>query len=511
MLTDTIDSQSEKEASQIQALRQRAHQLVETLHTLQHRCGELGRKEATWNNHQQALREQLAGVMKERDDLMAEREALATIEGELTKQRESHQEERNVRLNQINSLQSERDASQNQLQNLHAQLDTAIQERDHLITKLAVLSSIEQELTDQRNSLQTESNALRDLVGRLQAERDAIQIECKNLTNQQETSKGGREGNGTHGNKNFRNLHKHCIYGDEPLAQDYFQENTAIIKKHLKRNGRNLTGQAIECCEAYCKKNMETFDGPITCGDMCFIAIFVERLKPKVVYEIGVASGYSSAFLLELGNSLGLLSNQHTFLHSYDLLYVHSVTAEGKKNIIGEVATKFFPQLTSSWSLNPSTTSFDLEVDQSQEDNQLFFIDGGHEHPWPLIDVINIYKKVNNKDTWLLLQDNRVIERWYQDSYRYDVEVLKSVRGIEIVYSYWPGPKVSGAGGCYNMCAINLNVPRDLFADFVLNTINYWPNFGSENNYGSEELRNGMRKALGNYEERIKEAIKEFV
>jgi hypothetical protein len=445
MRSNGLDGHSETAQPRIQALRQRAHELLGTVNSLQRRCDELDHRDADGRRKQEILDKQLDALTHERDQLACERDALAAIE---------------------------------------------------------------KELTNRHNSLQAEHNALQDLVARLQSERDTLKKEYKELADQLQAS---NEINSAQASKDFRNLHENCTYGDEPLAQDYFQENTLIIKKYLNRNGRNLTREAIQCCEAYCKKRIDTFDGTITLGDMCFIAIFVERIKPTTIHEIGVASGYSSGFLLNLGSALGLLSDQHAFLHSYDLLYQHSITEEGKKNIIGETVPANFPELMGHWSLNPATTSFDLEVDEPEEEYQLFFIDGGHEHPWPLIDVLNIYKKVGNKDSWVLLQDNRVIERWYQDSYRYDTEMLKPVRGIEIVYSYWPGPKVSGAGGCYNMCAINLNISRDLLSDFALNTVNYWPGLSAENNYGSEDLRNGMEKALGNYEEKIKAVIKEFV
>ena len=127
-------------------------------------------------------------------------------------------------------------------------------------------------------------------------------------------------------------------------------------------------------------------------------------------------------------------------------------------------------------SLNSSSTTLDINVLCTENKNTLFFVDGGHEHPWPLLDIINIYEKMINKDSWILLQDNRVIERWYQDSYKYNVEMLTPIRGVEIPYSYWPGKKLSGKDLCYNMCAINLNVSEKDFKSFVRNTLAYWPN-----------------------------------
>lgn len=305
-----------------------------------------------------------------------------------------------------------------------------------------------------------------------------------------------------------KNMHEECIYGDEGiLLPEWFEVNEQVVQDLVKRTGRNLSSQAMSTCKQYHKKGIETFDGPITLGDMVFIAIFIERIKPKTMYEIGVASGYSSAFILNLGKSLGLISDDNTFLHSYDLFYQHSKELNGDENITGEVVPNHFPELSNYWSLNTNKTSFDLQLEVDGIGKSLFFVDGGHEHPWPLLDLIHIYELIEEKDTWVLMQDNRVNERWYQDSRKYNVKMLKPVRGVEIPFTYWPGKKISGKSGCYNMCALNMNIPNMRFAEFVKDVMNYWPQMQPENNYGCAKFREALQRQMGNYEERIKNKL----
>lgn len=311
--------------------------------------------------------------------------------------------------------------------------------------------------------------------------------------------------------KKQNSYHDACTYGDEAQSPLWYEENAMIINKYLNRVGRNLSSQAISTCQKYAQKDINTFDGTITLGDMTFIAIFIEMLKPKKIYEIGVASGFSSAFLLNLGLELDLIQPESIFLHSYDLLYLHSKNKNDRDNIIGEVVEKYFPELIRYWDLNINTTSFDIELQGSDKESALFFIDGGHEHPWPLIDIINIFEKTRDDKTWILLHDNRVIERWYQDSRKYNTEMLTPVRGVEMAFIYWPGQKVSGKNGCYNMCAINLDVSEKMFAEFVKNTVNYWPNLTPENNYGCAKFREAMKRKMGNYEEVIKTKIAKYL
>ena len=309
-----------------------------------------------------------------------------------------------------------------------------------------------------------------------------------------------------------RALHCECLYGDEEdLTAEWFETNSQIIQNYAERNGNDASREARTICDNFRDEQITTFDGPITIGDMIFLSIFIERIKPKAIYEIGVASGYSSAFILTLGSSLGLIPKNEIFLHSHDLLHQHSVEDDGKENMIGEIVHQYFPELSHNWNLKTNSTSFDLQVESESEGKNLFFIDGGHEHPWPLIDIINIFEQVKDKDTWILLQDNRVIERWYQDSNKYNVKMLTPVRGVEIPFMFWPGKKVSGKDGCYNMCAIHMDISDSMFSTFVQNTTNYWPYLKAENNYGNPKFREELKRKLGDYEEVINNKLKKYL
>ena len=97
------------------------------------------------------------------------------------------------------------------------------------------------------------------------------------------------------------------------------------------------------------------------------------------------------------------------------------------------------------------------------------------------------------------------------DVCKYNTEMLAPVRGVEIPFLYWPGKKVSGKSGSYNMCAINLDVSEKMFSEFVKNTINYWPNLSVENNYGCSKFREAMSDQIGNYEQRLQSKILKYL
>tara|TARA_B100001094_G_C18193100_1_gene808662 strand:+ start:1518 stop:3518 length:2001 start_codon:yes stop_codon:yes gene_type:complete len=205
-------------------------------------------------------------------------------------------------------------------------------------------------------------------------------------------------------------------------------------------------------------KQMHVFGGQITAGDALFIYKFMEMVKPTRMIEIGVASGFSSSFILSAADNLNLFSKKRDekFLYSYD---IDEFNGEER---IGCLVSSEFKQYEKYWQFTPNTS---LRLN-TFEGNVLAFVDGGHEHPWPLIDIIMLRKKLPDQ-SWIMLQDVKLNERLLQDQIRYDVKYDNKIRGVDIVFSYWPGEKYMGTQQSYNMCAIQLNVDDNLFGYFV--------------------------------------------
>ena len=191
MTVSTLRGHSQTAEARIQALRQRAHQLVDTVHTLQHRCDELGHQDAAWRNQQQALHEQLAGLTEERDQLKSERDALAASQQALDSERDSLQADCNALREQRDALQTERDGLQWEREDLSSRLLTLTSEiqqlasqRQELSGQLDTLSSQHSALQQEQELLSAELEALKTNHGLLLAERDQLTSKCKDITNQ---------------------------------------------------------------------------------------------------------------------------------------------------------------------------------------------------------------------------------------------------------------------------------------------------------------------------------------
>jgi FtsZ-binding cell division protein ZapB len=165
--SSTVEGQSQSNEPRIQALYQRVHQLVGTVHTLQRRCDELEHQDAARHNHQQALQAQLGALTQERDQLKSEGDALAANQQALDSERASLQAERNA-------LQEQRDALQTEREGLQL-------ERDDLSSRLLTLTSEFQELARQRQKLNEQLETLNTKHNELQNAQNRIIAENKEL------------------------------------------------------------------------------------------------------------------------------------------------------------------------------------------------------------------------------------------------------------------------------------------------------------------------------------------
>lgn len=213
------------------------------------------------------------------------------------------------------------------------------------------------------------------------------------------------------------------------------------------------------------------FDGPITAGDGIAIAAFMSALRPKQMIEIGAASGFSSAFILDMAEGLGLLQKDEVFLQSLDIVAVRP-----NGNRTGDLLRTLYPQHDPHWKLHAPATSVDILNGHLERlnagENALAFIDGGHTHPWPVTDVIAMRKQLP-KGSWILLQDVQIMERWIADCVIHSVPSAEPVRGAQLAVSLWPGTKWIGQGMSYNMAAIKLDIDDEAFATYVRSALDY--------------------------------------
>jgi predicted O-methyltransferase YrrM len=108
----------------------------------------------------------------------------------------------------------------------------------------------------------------------------------------------------------------------------------------------------------------------------------IERAGAKSAIEIGVASGFSSSVIL----SALQRQSSGAMLYAFDLAkqcYFDKtkLTGQAVSEIIGKVA---------NYKLTTGVTSADLPASTPIVD--FIFIDAGHRHPWPALDLLSLYR-----------------------------------------------------------------------------------------------------------------------
>lgn len=288
------------------------------------------------------------------------------------------------------------------------------------------------------------------------------------------------------------NLISNIYYGDEiddlcnSVPQLEINIRKYVDKKYkFKSENLKLINQFFE------KKYDNIFGGQITPGDALFIYTFMDVIRPSVMFEFGVASGFSSACILNFANHLNLIQSQSTFLYSFDL---DDGSLSGKE--VGFIVSKYFSDYMKSWEIFKGKTSIDLinnsssfNINLNNRKNILCFVDAGHNHPWPSVDIISLYHFFlkngiscddhDDINVWIMLQDVRMMERWILDCIKYNVPCPPTIRGVDLAYSFWPGDKISGLGMCFNMCALKLNISQSQLFEYFnkLNDYKYETEF----------------------------------
>ena len=93
-----------------------------------------------------------------------------------------------------------------------------------------------------------------------------------------------------------RSLIKNIYYGDEIDNREALMRWPRHTFPHLKEQQFSLIEDVVYRTFSSVKEGI--FDGPITAGDAAVIAVAMEHVRPVQMIEIGVASGWSSHFIL---------------------------------------------------------------------------------------------------------------------------------------------------------------------------------------------------------------------
>jgi hypothetical protein len=269
---------------------------------------------------------------------------------------------------------------------------------------------------------------------------------------------------------NMRDLLKNVFYGDELDALERGTSHTRRLLtaadarfRQLPPDQWTLVNDVLR--EHFSTRYEEAFDGCITAGDGWFIGIFMAAMQPVAMIEVGVASGYSSTFILRVAARLGLLRSDRPFLHSFDLMDVH---ANG--GVTGQLLRRRHPEFEPHWALTTQATTVQMNPASLREALPagpiMAFVDGGHAHPWPTIDLTFLRNGIPACE-WVLMQDIQMMERWVADALIYRATIQSPIRGVQYAIAHWPGDKLIGSGLSYNMAAARLPISDANYNRFV--------------------------------------------
>lgn len=138
--------------------------------------------------------------------------------------------------------------------------------------------------------------------------------------------------------------------------------------------------------------------GGISTGDAEYLAVLVAAAQPEIVVEIGVAAGTSSAALLF---ALDQLPGAGRLLISVD---TRSTCYFDRTHPTGAAVAEMYPQHRTSWYCRTPCDARQISGHVTTGSIGLIFVDGNHDHPWPLLDVLHLAPYLK-PGAWIALHD----------------------------------------------------------------------------------------------------------
>jgi len=187
--------------------------------------------------------------------------------------------------------------------------------------------------------------------------------------------------------------------------------------------------------------------GSLSIPDCLFAAAFVSITRPHRMVEIGTGSGFSSALLACAIH----LQRPDARAPCVDTLDAHAEYF-GESNLpVGFDISNLIPEFPGSVRVHAPRESDFVGTLAAKDELELAFIDGNHQHPLPLLDVLRIAPYVKGGG-WVLLHDIRfgtIVETARQKGVPLPYEGLF---GAEWLFDEWAWNKIDGG----NIGAIQL-------------------------------------------------------
>ena len=197
--------------------------------------------------------------------------------------------------------------------------------------------------------------------------------------------------------------------------------------------------------------------GAVTRGDVAFLCDLIKQSQPTKCFEIGVASGMSTAFLLLALAKLGPTRE----LVSVD---ISSQYYADRTKQVGYVVDAAIPELGCKFGLHFNHWSADVETFGADGKFDFVFIDAHHSHPWATIDTILVLPFVK-PGTWVAVHDIALK----------NIPKFAKETGPFHVYESFPEPKKKSLLENQNIAAFQVTDNHRGYEEFLLASLaNEW-------------------------------------
>ena len=201
------------------------------------------------------------------------------------------------------------------------------------------------------------------------------------------------------------------------------------------------------------------YPGTIPPADYLFLTAFVSILAPRRVIEIGTLTGFSAAIIA------AALRRRHPEDNAswVDTIDVKAICPVDEARPTGFEVAESFPELASAVRVHvPHDSSIVRELAQRDE-LELVFIDNGHSHPQPLLDLLRLAPFVRSGG-WMVLHDIELGTCGRNAAEAGQAFPHGTPYGAEWLFSYWPFRKISGG----NIGAVQLPHDKSALVPFAL-------------------------------------------
>jgi glycosyltransferase involved in cell wall biosynthesis/predicted O-methyltransferase YrrM len=208
--------------------------------------------------------------------------------------------------------------------------------------------------------------------------------------------------------------------------------------------------------------------GSVSPGDAMFLAEMVHANRPRLILEVGVASGCSTAVLAWAGAPIGA---RVVALDAMDRWYIDPSRPVA---CAAEAMLADRPDLLRAIEVRTGCTALDASAHAAPGTVDLAFLDADHRHPWPILDAIAILDLVR-EGAWIVAHDTRLAEIAARHERKSGRPAPWSQRGPEHLVRAWPAQTIHAATDSANIAALRVTGDRAALRGALLAAIDASP------------------------------------